>query len=56
MVEHLPASRNEREFTPWYRYALRRLPLSLLLSLITLLFAFPLLAWLCTAIIGWFVQ
>jgi hypothetical protein len=38
----------------WYHYALRRLPLSLLISFVTLLFGVPILIWLGLTIYGWF--
>lgn len=38
----------------WYDYALARLPLSLLISLITLLFGVPILIWLILSIYATF--
>lgn len=41
--------------TRWYHYAFRRLPLSLLISLVTLLLGVPILFWLGLTIYRWFV-
>ncbi|MBC8351909.1 MAG: hypothetical protein H8E66_07960 [Planctomycetes bacterium] len=39
--------------TRWYQHALRRLPVSLPISLVTLLLGVPLLLWLTLTIYGW---
>jgi hypothetical protein len=40
--------------TRWYHYALRRLPVSLLISFVTLFFVVPILLWLGLTVYRWF--
>ncbi|MFT5524320.1 MAG: hypothetical protein ACI9HK_002272, partial [Pirellulaceae bacterium] len=50
---HWPAFEQPR--TRWYHYALRRLPLSLLISFLTLFFLIPMLLLVGLTVCRWFV-